>query len=130
MILLDTHVVVWLDSEPERLSKNAKAVIDDARQNGDGLAVSGITLMEITMLYGRRRILLAMSLESFLGELERKFVVLPINARTCARMLSLPAGYPKDPADRVIAATALVEGMGLVTADREIRRAKVVRAIW
>ncbi len=130
MILLDTHVVVWLVSEPERLSKKAKAAIDDARQNGEGLAVSGITFVEITTLYGRRRILLAMSLESFLGELERKFVVLPINARTCARMLSLPAGYPKDPADRVIGATALVEGMGLVTADREIRRAKVVRTIW
>jgi len=130
LILLDTHVVVWLVSEPERLSKNAKAAIDDARRNGDGLAVSGITLVEITTLYGRRRILLAMSLESFLGELERKFVVLPINARTCARMLSLPTGYPKDPADRVIGATALVEGMSLVTADREIRRAKVVRTIW
>ena len=130
MILLDTHVVVWLVSEPERLSKKARAVIDDARQNGDGLAVSGFTLVEITTLYGRRRILLAMSLESFLVELERRFVVLPINARTCARMLSLPAGYPKDPADRVIGATALVEGIGLVTADQEIRRAKVVRTIW
>src|ERR1035438_5586621 len=95
LILLDTHVVACLVSEPERLSKNAKAAIDDARQHGDGLAVSGITLVEITTLYGRRRILLAMSLESFLGELERKFVVLPINARTCARMLSFPAGYPK-----------------------------------
>jgi PIN domain nuclease of toxin-antitoxin system len=130
LILLDTHVVVWLVSEPDRLSKKAKAVIDDARQSGDGLAVSGITLVEITTLYGRRRILLAMSLESFLVELERRFVVLPINARVCARMLSLPAGYPKDPADRVIGATALVEGMSLVTADREIRRAKVVRTIW
>jgi PIN domain nuclease of toxin-antitoxin system len=130
LILLDTHVVVWLVSEPERLSKKARAVIDDARQNGDGLAVSGITLVEITTLYGRRRILLAMSLESFLGELERRFVVLPMNARVCARMLSLPADYPKDPADRVIGATALVEGMSLVTADREIRRAKVVRTIW
>jgi len=86
--------------------------------------------LELTILYGLRRIQLAMSIESFLHELERKFVVLPINARVCARMLSLPAGYPKDPADRVIGATALVEGMGLVTADREIRRAKVVRTIW
>lgn len=130
MILLDTHVAVWLASEPERLSKNAKAAIDDARQNGEGLAVSGITLAEIATLYGRRRILLAISLESFLDELERRFVVLPISARACARMPSLPAGYPKDPADRVIGATALVEGMSLVTADREIRRAKVVRTIW
>ncbi len=89
-----------------------------------------MTLVEIATLFGNRRFQLAISIESFLLELERRFVVLPINARVCARMLSLPAGYPKDPADRVIGATALVEGMGLVTADREIRRAKVVRTIW
>ena len=47
-----------------------------------------------------------------------------------ARTLTLPASYPKDPADRVIGATALVEGMVLVTADTAIRRAKVVRTIW
>jgi PIN domain nuclease of toxin-antitoxin system len=130
LILVDTHIVLWLTSEPEKLSKRAKDALDEARQNGEGIAISAFTLVEITMLYGRRRILLAMSLESFLDELERRFVVLPINARTCARMLALPAGYPKDPADRVIGATALVEEMGLITADREIRRAKVVRTIW
>ena len=130
MILVDTHVVVWLASEPERLSKNARAVIDEARQNGAGLAISAMTLVEIATLFGNRRIHLAMSLESLLDELERRFVVLPISARVCAGMPLLPAGYPKDPADRVIGATALVEGMSLVTADREIRRAKVVRTIW
>jgi PIN domain nuclease of toxin-antitoxin system len=130
LILLDTHVAVWMASEPERLSRNARAAIDEARQNGDGLAISAMTLVEIATLLGKRRILLTVSLESFLDELERRFVVLPISARACARTLALPAGYPKDPADRVIGATALVEGMGLVTADREIRRAKVVRTIW
>lgn len=130
LILVDTHIVLWLALEPERISKRVQAVIDEARQNGAGLAISAMTLVEIATLFGKRRFSLAMSLESFLDELERKFVVLPISARVCARMLSLPAGYPKDPADRVIGATALVEGMGLVTADREIRRAKVVRTIW
>ena len=77
-----------------------------------------------------RRISLSVSLESFLKDVEERFVVLPISARACARTLALPAGYPKDPADRVIGATALVEGMSLVTADREIRRAKVVKTIW
>ncbi len=104
--------------------------MDEARGNGTGLAISAMTLVEIATLFGRRQFHLELNLESFLDELERRFVVLPINARTCAKMLSLPAGYPKDPADRVIGATALVEGMGLVTADREIRRAKVVRTIW
>jgi PIN domain nuclease of toxin-antitoxin system len=130
LILIDTHIVLWLALEPERISKRVQAVIDEARGNGEGLAISAMTLVEISNLFGKRRFDLAMSLESFLDEVERKFVVLPINARTCARMLTLPTGYPKDPADRVIGATALVEGMSLVTADREIRRAKVVRTIW
>ena len=130
MILLDTHVVLWLASEPERLSKNARAAIDEARQNGEGLAVSGFTLIELAMLYGKGRIRLGMSPESFLLEVEAQFVVLPISARACARSLTLPASYPKDPADRVIGATALVEGMALVTADAEIRRARAVRTVW
>ena len=130
MILLDTHVVLWLVSEPERLSKNAKAAIGEARQNGEGLAVSGFTLIELAMLYGKGRIRLGMSPESFLLEVEAQFVVLPVSARACARTLTLPASYPKDPADRVIGATALVEGMVLVTADAEIRRARAVRTVW
>ena len=130
MILIDTHIILWLTSEPEKLSKGAKDALDEARKDGDGIAISAFTLLELTILYGLRRIQLAISVESFLHELERKFVVLPINADVCARMLTLPENYPKDPADRVIGATALVEGMSLVTADREIRRAKVVRTIW
>ncbi len=130
MILLDTHVVVWLALAPERISKIARAAIDEARQNDDGLAICGITLLEMATANLNGRISLSMSLESFLRDVEERFVVLPISARACARTLTLPAGYPKDPADRVIGATALVEGMGLVTADREIRRAKVVRTIW
>jgi PIN domain nuclease of toxin-antitoxin system len=130
LILLDTHVVVWLALAPERISKIARAAIDEARHNGGGLAICGITLLEIATANLNGRISLAMSLESFLKDVEERFVVLPISARACARTLSLPASYPKDPADRVIGATALVEGMSMVTADREIRRAKVVRTIW
>jgi PIN domain nuclease of toxin-antitoxin system len=130
LILLDTHVVLWLLTDPVRLSKAARAAIDDVRRNGGGLAICGITLLEIANANLNGRISLTMSLESFLKDVEERFVVLPISARACARTLTLPAGYPKDPADRVIGATALVEGMGLVTADREIRRAKVVKTIW
>jgi PIN domain nuclease of toxin-antitoxin system len=130
LILLDTHVVLWLLTDPVRLSKAARAAIDHVRRNGGGLAICGITLLEIATANLNGRISLTMSLESFLKDIEERFVVLPTSARACARTLTLPAGYPKDLADRVIGATALVEGMGLVTADREIRRAKVVKTIW
>ena len=130
MILLDTHVVVWLAFEQAQLSKNARAAIDDARKNGDGLAISDITLLELTTLSSKGRIRLSISLESFLREIKARFVVLPISGRACVRALGLPETYPKDPADRIIGATALVEGIALLTADREIRRSRALPTIW
>jgi PIN domain nuclease of toxin-antitoxin system len=130
VILVDTHVVVWLAFHQGQLSKKARAAIDDARKNGDGLAISDITLLELATLASKRRIQLDISLESFLQEVEARFIVLPISGRACVRAIGLPATYPKDPADRIIGATALVEGLPLLTADREILRSKVIRTIW
>lgn len=130
MIIVDTHVVVWLAFDQAQLSRKARTAIDDARKNGEGLAISDITLLELATLAGKGRIRLNISLESFLQEIESRFVVLSITGRACARAMGLPATYPKDPADRIIGATALVEGLTLLTADREIRRAKAVQTIW
>ena len=130
MILVDTHVVAWLAFEQHRLSKNARAAIDDARKSGEGLAICDITLLELATAVSKGRIRLSISLESFLAEVEARFVVLPISGRACVRALALPAAYPKDPADRIIAATALVEGLPLLTADREVRRSRALRTIW
>ena len=130
MILLDTHVVVWLAFDPSQLSKNARAAINDARQKGEGLAISDITLLELATLSNKGRIRLNISLESFLAEVEARFIVLPITGRACVRVLALPKAYPKDPADRIIGATALVEGLPLLTADQNIRRSRALRTIW
>ena len=130
MILVDTHVVVWLAFDQDQISRKARTAIDDARKNADGLAISDITLLELATLASKGRIRLDISLESFLQEVESRFVVLPISGRACARAMGLPATYPKDPADRIIGATALVEGLSLLTADREIRRSRTVQTIW
>ena len=130
MFLVDTHVVVWLAFDQDQISRKARTAIDDARKNADGLAISDITLLELATLATKGRIHLDISLESFLQEVESRFVVLPINGRACARAMALPATYPKDPADRIIGATALVEGLALLTADREIRRSRTVQTIW
>lgn len=130
MILVDTHVVVWLAFHQEQLSKPAREAIDGARESEDGLAISGISLLELATLAGKGRLHLNTTLESFLHEVETRFIVLPFSARACARIAELPAAYPKDPADRVIGATALVEGIALLTADREIRRSKALHTIW
>jgi PIN domain nuclease of toxin-antitoxin system len=130
VILLDTHVVLWLTSDPARLSGKARTAIEISRKNGDGLAICDITFLELATLAGKGRIHLGISLESFFQEVEARFVVFPITGRACARAMSFPTAYPKDPADRIIGATALVEGLSLITADREIRRSKLVRTIW
>ena len=130
MILLDTHVLIWLAFDQARLSRNSRTAINQARQNGEGLAISDISLLELATLYRKGRLRLDITLESFLNEVEARFTVLPISARSCVRLLALPSSFANDPADRIIAATALVEGLSLITADRNIRQARVVRTIW
>ena len=130
MILLDTHVVLWLAFEQAKISKKARVAIEQSRNNGDGLGISGITLLEIARLEKKRRITLHSTLETFLCEIEARFIVLPITGALCARAMGLAAYFPSDPADRLIVATALLEGIPLVTADDEIRRSKAVTTIW
>ena len=130
LILLDSHVVFWLAFEEDRISKTARAAIDEARQNQQGLAISDFTLYELVIAFRKKRVDIHISLESFLFEVEQRFVLLPITRDVCVQTLALPPDYPKDPADRIIGATAIARGLKLVTADRAIRDSGVVPTIW
>lgn len=130
MILLDTHVVIWLVSDLEKLSSAAKNSVVQARKQGEPLAISCISLWEIALLAAKNRIELATTLQSFLKELELRFSVLPITSSTCVRLVALPANFPKDPADRIIGATALAEDLTLVTADENILGSGAVPTVW
>jgi len=129
MILLDTHVLVWLALEPHKLSRNAKEAIRGARREAC-LAIAGITLWEMAWLVENGRIETTMSAESFLRECAAKVSVLPITPEIAARAVSLPDSYPRDPQDRLIGATALVEGIKLVTHDRLIKESGIVPIVW
>jgi len=129
MILLDTHALVWLALEPQKLSKKAKDAISKARKTGL-LAVAGITLWEIAWLVENGRIATTMSVESFVRECAAKVNVIPITPEIAARAVSFPDSYPKDPQDRLIGATALVEGVPLLTHDRLIKKSRLVPVIW
>ena len=130
LILLDTHVVLWLAFEENRITRKARAAIAEARQTERGLAISDFTLYELSLLFQKKQFLLDISPEAFLHDIENHFVVLPITGRICLTALSLPAGYPKDPADRIIGATAIVEGLELVTADAQIRSSHAMPTVW
>lgn len=115
---------------PAKISKNARVAMDQARKENAGIAISDMTLLELARLSSTGQVHFNGSLEVFLSEIERRFVILPMNARICAQASNLPAGYPKDPADRIIGATALVESLKLITADREIRDSRAFPTIW
>ena len=87
-------------------------------------------VFEIALLASRGRIRLTPDPETFLSEVERHFVVFPITGTIALQAFELPAGYPRDPADRIIGATALIEDLALMTADREIRNSRAVPTIW
>lgn len=130
LILLDTHVVVWLSYDYDRISARAQKVIKEARGKERGIAVSSITLLEIARLSSHGRIHLTPDLETFLSDLETRFIVMPITVNIARQAFELPPRFPKDPADRVIAATALIEDLPLITADSEMKRSRAIPVIW
>jgi PIN domain nuclease of toxin-antitoxin system len=129
MIILDTHVVLWLAFEPDKLSKRAREAIRAAHAQG-GLAIAAITLLELAWLAEKRRVETTLSTESFVRLCVSKMTVLPITPEIAARAVSFPNSYPKDPQDRLIGATALIEGMKLITRDKSIKKSRLVPVIW
>jgi PIN domain nuclease of toxin-antitoxin system len=134
VILLDTHALLWMAGDPKRLSKRAREAIGQARQeqgrHNAGIAVATITIWELAWLAQNGRIAVAGSVESFVRELVARVILKPVTPEIAALAVRLPQPFPKDPADRLIASTAMVEGMALVTADARIRQSKVVDTVW
>lgn len=129
MILLDTHVVLWVAQVPDLLSVNAEQAIRVERQR-DGVGISERTLWELAMLVSRGKVRVKTSLLHFLRAVEENFTVFPITAEIADRAVSLSAQFPKDPADRIIGATALVHGLKLITKDEGIGASGEVPVVW
>jgi PIN domain nuclease of toxin-antitoxin system len=131
VILLDTHVLYWMANDSKRLSRRARETIREARQERHaGIAIATITVWELAWLAQNGRIELSVSVESFVRELVARVILRPVTPEIAALSVRLPNEFPKDPADRLIAATSMVEGMRLVTADARIRQSKVVETVW
>lgn len=128
MLLLDTHVLLWLGGEPERLSVAAAEAIDQA----DQLAVASITWFELAWLAEHGRILTSIPIRTWLSELARDVRSLPITPAVAATAAALRPSFPADPADRLIYATAVEHGVRIVTKDERMHRHPHPRpvAIW
>src|SRR5437762_6202385 len=111
VILLDTHVLVWLTSEPVKLSKQASSAIRRANKVG-GIAISAITLWELAWLTTHGRLQVTETVESYLEEVSSLVAIRPITIKVAALANQFPADYSSDPCDRLIGATALAEEIG------------------
>jgi len=129
VILLDTHVLVWLTSEPAKLSKHANSGIRRASRGG-GIAISAITLWELGWLASHGRLQPTGTVEAYLEEVSSRVAILPITTRVAALANLFSTDYSSDPCDRIIGATALAEGIALVTKDERIRDCKQIQTVW
>jgi PIN domain nuclease of toxin-antitoxin system len=88
------------------------------------MALSAITLWEVAMLLERGRISIAKSLAEFLSDIESHplLTVLPLTASIAVESAALGSDFHRDPADRIIVATARCHGLTLITADERIRK--------
>jgi len=121
VILLDTHVVLWLISGSPHLGERAEEEIQGAWERG-AAAVSSFTFWEIGLLHARGRL----GLDYLPDALHRRLVfdgieTVPMDDSVALRAAELEhEGFHRDPADRIITATAIVNGLRLATADQLI----------
>lgn len=131
MIVLDTHVWLWWISNPDNLSQDARKAVDTNMKN-DAILISSISAWEVALLVARGRLKLTMDVPDWIGKSERlPFVTfIPIDNAIALKSVFLPERFHKDPADRIIIATAIVMGAPVVTKDKRIINYPHVKTIW
>ncbi len=129
MILLDTHVLIWLANNPSKLSKRATEAIRQANQEG-GLAISAITLWELAWLATHHRLEITETVEAFVEKISSRTAIRPITVPVAVFANQFSPDYSSDPCDRLIGATALAAGIPLITKDARIRRCQQIKTIW
>ena len=108
MIILDTHIFVWLNQNDSRLTDNHRQIIAQERKHG--LGISTISLIEIARLVTAARIILPLPIEEWFEIVlaQPGIILISITPKIAVEAQTLPGDFHKDPADRIIVATAKV----------------------
>ncbi|MCF6235705.1 MAG: type II toxin-antitoxin system VapC family toxin [Gammaproteobacteria bacterium] len=132
MIVIDTHVLVWFVSGDNQLSVAAREAIENTLSADSEVIISSISAWEIAMLIEKGRLVLSMDVESWISEVTEidglRFIA--VDNEIGIKATQLPGDFHKDPADRIIVATARKLAVSLVTADKKIIKYEHVKTIW
>ncbi len=131
MIVADTHIIIWNALKPEMLSRKAEKAIS-AANNSDGIIFCDISLWEITMLMHKGRLRIDVEYLEFIKLIleSNNYVYRGITPEIARLSVKLFSDNNKDPADRIIVATSIIENAKLVTADKKLRQSRKVTTIW
>jgi PIN domain nuclease of toxin-antitoxin system len=129
MIVVDSHVVLWMASFREKLSPGATEAIERAESSDITPVISAATVYEIGYAVARGRANLSIPKEALFAGIRSRFRIVPVTIEIALTAANLDP-FHGDPMDRLIAATAILENLPLVTADRKIRDSKLCRTIW
>jgi PIN domain nuclease of toxin-antitoxin system len=131
MIVLDTHALIWWADAGSKLSKKAQqATRAQARRRQ--LVASAISVFEIATLERRGRLAFRTALGEWFADLRKlpELTIHPVTDEVAERAGGLGDLFPGDPADRIIAATALVLGAPLITHDRRLFHLPNLATVW
>lgn len=126
--LLDTHVFLWWIQGSKELPLKYRRLLHRDDLVEQPLLVSDISLWEIALLVQEKRIRLNRPLRDWLEDATSPPLVerVHISPAVVHQMILLPESFHKDPADRIIVASALVHGARLLTCDQRIIRSRIV----
>lgn len=130
MILLDTHVWWWALNEPKKLSNRAHKII---KENAPGQrAIASISIWEFSMMVSTGKVEINIPTDLWLNQAVNHtgIEVYDLNPGIAAESCNLPGEFHKDPADRIITATARINNITLVTKDRKIIDYPFVMTVW
>ena len=131
MILLDTCAIIWDALEKSQLSEKALNAINKADEF-NALIISDISIWEIAMLIKKERIKIDTTASNLINLYlqTRNISVIQISPEIAELSVNFGEEVNKDPADRVIAATSIIQNAQLVTADKNLIKSKVVETVW
>ena len=131
LIILDTHTWIWYINDPGLLSKQACAQIEDELDKNP-ILVSSISVWEIFMLEKSGRLKFTLPAQAWVKKCENLslFRFVPVDNEIARIAVELDGHLHRDPADRVILATALREGAALITKDSRLHHFADIETVW